>query len=145
VLKVLLVYTRQTVLTRLQIMLLFPKLCHAEVLGADTDVRAVKGMGLRSIARLPGSRVRMLPQTWMSIVSTCIVCCQVEVSATDRLLVQRGPTEWRVWEWSRNLNNVEASAHWGCRAIKKKLWTFINKLTRVGPKVTKQCKRPQIT
>jgi hypothetical protein len=32
---------------------------------------------------------------------------------------QRRTTEWRVWEWSRNLNNAEASAHWGCRAIKK--------------------------
>jgi len=38
-----------------------------------------------------------------------IMCCQVEISATGRSLVQRSPTECGVSEvWSRNLNN-EAS------------------------------------
>jgi len=28
-----------------------------------------------------------------------VVCCQVEVSATGRSLLQRSPTEWCVWVW----------------------------------------------
>jgi hypothetical protein len=28
------------------------------------------------------------------------LCCQVEVSATGRSLVQRSPTDWGVWVWS---------------------------------------------
>jgi len=36
---------------------------------------------------------------WMSIVS--VVCCQVEVSATGRLLIQRSPTECGVSECHR--------------------------------------------
>jgi len=42
-------------------------------------------------ARLLRLRVRIPPGTWMSVVS--IVCSQVEVSATDRSLVQRSPTD----------------------------------------------------
>ena len=46
-------------------------------------------------------------------------CCQVEVSATDRSLVQRSPTECGVfkWMWSRGLDNEEALAHYelSCR------------------------------
>jgi hypothetical protein len=52
--------------------------------------------GLRRVSaacRLLGLRVRTLPGTWMSL--SC-ECCQVEVSATGRSLVQRSPTEC-VW------------------------------------------------
>ena len=40
-------------------------------------------------ARLLGLRVRITPGAWMFV---CCVCCQVEVSATGRFLVQRSPT-----------------------------------------------------
>jgi hypothetical protein len=42
-----------------------------------------------------------------------VVACQVEVSATDRSLVQRSPTACGVskWVWSWNLKNGEALLH----------------------------------
>ena len=46
-----------------------------------------------------GLRVRMAPMEWKSVVS--VVCCQVEVSATSRSLVQRNPTECGVSECDR--------------------------------------------
>jgi hypothetical protein len=62
----------------------------------------------------------------MFVVS--VVCCQVEVSATDWSLVQRSPTDVaRRCVWSRNLNNEEAKARYralentttmGCNARK---------------------------
>ena len=45
---------------------------------------------------LLGLRVRIPPGTWMSVVS--VVCCQFEVSAAGRSLVQRTPTEYGVSE-----------------------------------------------
>jgi len=45
---------------------------------------------------LLGLRVRIPPGTWMSVVSA--VCCQFEVSAAGRSLVQRTPTECDVSE-----------------------------------------------
>ena len=50
--------------------------------------------GLRrssSAARLLRLWVRIPPGAWMFVVS--VVCCQVEVSATDWTLVQRSPTD----------------------------------------------------
>jgi hypothetical protein len=51
--------------------------------------------GLRrrpAAARLVGLRVRIPPGTWMmSVSSVNVVCCEVEVSATGRSLVQRSP------------------------------------------------------
>jgi hypothetical protein len=52
--------------------------------------------GLRrrfAAARLLRSWVRIPPGAWVFVVS--VVCCQVEVSATSWLLVQRSPT--RLW------------------------------------------------
>jgi hypothetical protein len=47
-------------------------------------------------------------------------CCMLlEISATGRSLVQKSPSERGVSEWSRILDNMEAMAHWGCRAMKK--------------------------
>jgi hypothetical protein len=40
---------------------------------------------------LLGLRVRIPLEAWMFVVS--VVCCQVEVSATGRSLVQRSPTD----------------------------------------------------
>jgi hypothetical protein len=39
---------------------------------------------------LAGIAVRIPPAAWMSVFS--VVCCQVEVFATGRSLVQRSPT-----------------------------------------------------
>ena len=51
-----------------------------------------RGLRRRStVARLLRSWVRIPPRAWMFVVS--VVCCQVEVSATDWSLVQRSPTD----------------------------------------------------
>jgi len=50
----------------------------------------------RSAAALQGLRVRILRGAWMSV--SCDVCCQIEVSATGRSLVQGSPTECSVSE-----------------------------------------------
>jgi hypothetical protein len=44
-------------------------------------------------ARLLQLRVRIPSGEWMNVSCECCVRCQVEVSATGRSLVQRGPTE----------------------------------------------------
>jgi hypothetical protein len=50
--------------------------------------------------RLLGSWVQIPPGAWISVSCECL-CCQVEVSATGRSLVQRSPTDCavclRVW------------------------------------------------
>jgi hypothetical protein len=49
-----------------------------------------------------------------------VVCCQVEVSATSRSLVQRSPTDCGVSLCLiRNLVKEEAMAHWGLSRKKK--------------------------
>jgi hypothetical protein len=50
-----------------------------------------------------------------------VVCCQVEVSATDLSLVQRSPADCGVsfCVWSRNLKNGEAMARVGPQRHKK--------------------------
>jgi len=62
-------------------------------------------------ARLLVLRVRIPPGAWMSLVS--VVCCQVEVSATVRSLVQGSPTECDVCVCmcSRNPSYEEAMVH----------------------------------
>jgi hypothetical protein len=47
-------------------------------------------------ARLLGLRVWISPEAWMSVSCECCVFCQVEVSATERFLVQRSPNECSV-------------------------------------------------
>jgi hypothetical protein len=52
-----------------------------------------RGLRRRSAAeRLLGSWVRIPPEEWMFILYS-VLCCQVEVSATGRSLVQGSPTE----------------------------------------------------
>jgi hypothetical protein len=49
-----------------------------------------------------------------------VVCCQVEVSATDWSLVQKSSTDcggFVVCVWSRNLENVEANARYRAAKI----------------------------
>jgi hypothetical protein len=48
---------------------------------------------------LLGSCVRIAPGSWMFVSCECL-CCQVEVSATVRSLVQRSPTDCGVCLWS---------------------------------------------
>ena len=63
----------------------------------------------------------------MFVVS--VVCCQIEVSATSRSLVQRSPTDCGVslCVISKNLKNEEATAHdWAASAIKKNDITFFS-------------------
>ena len=56
----------------------------------------------------------------LTVVS--VVCCQVEVSASNRSFVQTICTECgasnSVWSWI--LDNEEALTHWGCYAMVKK-------------------------
>jgi hypothetical protein len=65
----------------------------------NINVRSQWPRGLKrgsAAARLLELRVRVPSGTWLSVVS--IVCCQIEASATDPLLVQSGPTECGVSE-----------------------------------------------
>ena len=58
------------------------------------------GLRWRSAAdRLLGLRVRIPRELWMSASCECRVCCQVEVTATGRSLVQRSPTDSCVCNW----------------------------------------------
>jgi hypothetical protein len=75
-------------------------------------------------ARLLRLWVRIPPGAWMSVVS--VVCCQVEVSATDWSLVQRSPTDCdasRVWsrkprEWGGH------SRRWAAAPREKKVFFY---------------------
>jgi hypothetical protein len=78
--------------------------------------------GLRrgsAAASLLGLRVRIPLGTWISVYCECL-CCQVQVSASGRSLVQRSPTECCV-----SVCDPEASIMWslwsirGCNARKK--------------------------
>ena len=63
-----------------------------------TNSRSQWPLGLRRrsrAARLLRSWVRIPLAALMSAVS--VVCCQVEVSATSRSLVQRSPTDYDAW------------------------------------------------
>ena len=63
----------------------------------DEDFCLSRSQWLRGLRHGPaadlslGFRFRIPPRAWMSVVS--VVCCQVEVSATGRSLVQRNRTE----------------------------------------------------
>jgi len=58
-------------------------------------------------ARLLGLWGRIPPEAWMSLVS--VVCCQVEVSATGRLHVQRNPTDCGLSECDREISKMVRS------------------------------------
>jgi hypothetical protein len=72
-------------------------------------------------ARLLGLWFRVPPRSWLSIVS--VVCCQVEVSATNWSLVQRSPTECGVSKKCvivKPRKTRRPRPPRGCRAIEKK-------------------------
>jgi hypothetical protein len=57
--------------------------------------------------RLLGSWVRIPPGAWMFVSCECL-CCQVEISATGRSLVQRSPTDCGVSECDQvKINNLD--------------------------------------
>jgi hypothetical protein len=71
--------------------------------------RSLRPRGLRrgrSAERLLGSWVRIPPGAWMFVSCECL-CCQVEISETDRSLIQRSPTDCGVclnaikWQWKQ--------------------------------------------
>jgi hypothetical protein len=82
--------------------------------------------GLRrgsAAARLLELLVRIPPGPWMSVY------CQIEVSASGRSLVQRSPIEYCVSECDHESSTNEgALGHWGCCAIEKKVWFWIEKM-----------------
>ena len=81
--------------------------------------------GLRSrsaAARLLRLWVRIPPWAWMSVVSA--VCCEVEVSATSRSLIQRSPNDYGVSWFDLETSWMRRSwPNGGCRA-KNKLQCF---------------------
>jgi hypothetical protein len=67
-------------------------------LSADPGSRAVYGVGLRPLACWDCGFESRCGNVCLSLVN--VVCCQVDVSATGRSLVQRSPTECVcVWDW----------------------------------------------
>ena len=66
---------------------------------ADPGGRAVKGVGLRPLAFWDCGFESLREHGCLSRVSS--LCCQVEVSATGRSLIQGGPNEFCVVECDR--------------------------------------------
>jgi hypothetical protein len=58
-----------------------------------------------SLAGIGGSNP---PAAWMSAYCNCYMCCQVEVSAADRSLVERSPTKCDVVEEAKATNGCQA-------------------------------------
>jgi hypothetical protein len=71
---------------------------------ADGSDRAVYGVGPRPLAYWDCGLESRRGHGYLSLVS--VVCCQVEVSATGRSLVQRSPTECGV-------SVISKSQQWG--------------------------------
>jgi len=61
-------------------------------------------------ALLLGLRVRIPLRARLSVSVVSVVCCQVDVSASGRSLVQRSPTECGVSECDREASKGEATA-----------------------------------
>jgi hypothetical protein len=86
---------------------------------ADPSGRTVSGVGLQPFACWDCGFESRREHGCLSVVS--VVCCQIEVSASDWLLVERSPTECGVSECDREASVMRRS--WptrGCCAIGKK-------------------------
>ena len=70
---------------------------HNSVLFTSVAARSKAWVGCRSLAKIAGSN----PAGGKNVCLVSVVCCQVEVSATGRSLVQRSPTECGVSEYDR--------------------------------------------
>ena len=102
--------------------------CYAHVYYFYIDIRRSQWpRGLRrgsAAARLLGLRVWIPPGTWMSVCcESCVLSCRVLCIG----LITH-PEEsyqvWCVWVWSWILDNEEASTHWVCCAVVKKVLMF---------------------
>ena len=103
---------------------------------ADPSARAVQGVGLRPRACWDCDYESRRRYGCLSVVS--VVCCQVEVSATNRSLVQRSPTDCgaslcvikkpRNWGAKNPLKGFEYKPRMGCVAERKKIesWPFVS-------------------
>jgi hypothetical protein len=93
---------------------------------------AARGLGHGSAAdRLLGSRVRIPPEhRYLPLVS--VVCCQVEVSASSRSLVQRSPTDCGVSVCDRESSTLRRL--WptgGCFSMEKDVMQCKNTLNNM--------------
>ena len=87
-------YDQRNVVTHIYYWLRLPRFCSVHRPWADPSGRAVWGEGQRPIACWGCDFESRRGHGCLSFVS--VVCCQVEVSATGRSLVQRSPTDWDV-------------------------------------------------
>jgi hypothetical protein len=92
---------------------------------ADSDGRAVEGVGLRPLACWDSAFVSRLGNGRLSLV--CDVCFQIEVCEMGRSFVQRSPTGWCVCVCVSlsviNFNNILLHLQWvgGKRQIEKEM------------------------
>jgi hypothetical protein len=78
--------------------------CHSSLYTADIGGRLVYSFGPRSLICWDGEFESLRRRGCLSLVS--VVCCQVEVSAKDRLLVQRNTTLFGVSECDREASTM---------------------------------------
>ena len=81
------------------------------VIVADLRDRMLSGVGLRPVASWDCGFASRRGHGCLSVVS--VVCCQVEVSASGRSLVQRSPTECGVSERNRESSIMRRPWHTG--------------------------------
>jgi hypothetical protein len=74
------------------------------MISTDPSGRAVYSAGLRPLACWDCGFESHRRHWRLSLVS--VVCCQVQVAATARSLVQRSPTECGVSEWDREASTM---------------------------------------
>ena len=87
-----------------------------------THYRRPRGLRRRSaVARSLGLWVRIPPGAWMSV--SCECCLLLGRGLCVWLIIRPGEfyLVWRVWVWSRSLENEEARPTRGCCAIVKKI------------------------
>jgi hypothetical protein len=70
----------------------------------------------RSLGGIAGSNA---PGAWMSVSYDCCVSSGRGLCDRPMTCPEESYSVWCVWVWSWNLNNEEAEAYWGCRAMKK--------------------------
>ena len=96
------------------------------------------GVGLRLLACWD-CEFRIQPGTWMSVLLS-VVWCQVDVSVTDRSLVQKSPTESGVSEYDK-VQQYSLHIHWvgrSSRLIEKERKIFKAILTLFYEKIIKK-------
>jgi hypothetical protein len=73
--------------------------------------------------------VRIPPVAWMFVSCVCVVCCQVQVIATDRSLFQRRPVEC-------GMSKCDSEA-----SIMRRPWPHKGLLCHGGEKIEGRCKK----